>query len=136
LKTGASYLPMDTQYPDERLQYFIGNARPKLVLTLPHLFSRLGHHGDTTLCSIHDEAASQLAKTNLDIPVSPEQLVYVLYTSGSTGLPNCTASFHHNEHNLLSWYCRRFNMKGDDRVLVISALGFDLTQKNLMAPLV
>lgn len=134
LKTGASYLPMDTQYPDERLQYFISDAKPALVLTLPHLFTRL-ETSEVKLCPVVAEDYSQLDKTNPDLGISVDHLIYVLYTSGSTGLPNCTASYHYNEYNLLNWYCQRFSMSETDKVLVISALGFDLTQKNLMAPL-
>ena len=134
LKCGASYLPMDTQYPDERLQYFIQDAKPRLVLSLPHLFTRLSI-SEVLLVSVLDEKCLQFGKNNLDLAISVDHLIYVLYTSGSTGLPNCTASYHFNEYNLLSWYCQQFSMSPEDNVLIISALGFDLTQKNLMAPL-
>ncbi len=137
IKTGAAYLPMDSRYPDERLHYFIEDSKPKLVLSVPHLIARLAtkESEQALYYSVFDDVHQELPGTNLDLAVSSNELLYVLYTSGSTGRPNCTATYHRSEHNLIDWYCGHFEMSAQDKVLVISALGFDLTQKNLMAPL-
>lgn len=137
LKTGAAYMPMDSRYPDERLKYFIEDSKPKLILSVPHLIARVAtkQEEQALFYSVFEEEHQQLSTVNLDLDLSADELIYVLYTSGSTGKPNCTASYHRCEYNLISWYCDHFSMNEDDKVLIISALGFDLTQKNLMAPL-
>ncbi len=136
LKTGAAYLPMDSRYPDERLQYFLHSSQPKLVLSNAVLKTRLQALNDAgEVYSVYDHAHQNEDTSNLNLKLSADNLIYVLYTSGSTGQPNCTASYHRCEMNLIDWYCGEFAMSDADTVLVISALGFDLTQKNLMAPL-
>ena len=57
------------------------------------------------------------------------------FTSGSTGKPKGTGSYHRSEINLLHWYIKQFNMTSQDRFLLLSAVGFDLTQKNLFGAL-
>ncbi|MBV1921091.1 MAG: amino acid adenylation domain-containing protein, partial [Pseudomonadales bacterium] len=73
-------------------------------------------------------------------PIPSEQdanrLLYMIYTSGSTGRPKGTGATHRAESNLLNWYCREFSMTDKDTVLLMSAIGFDLTQKNIFAPLI
>jgi aspartate racemase len=67
------------------------------------------------------------------VALSPDDLLYLIYTSGSTGLPKGAAITHANELNLLDWYCAEYQMRPADKTLIISALGFDLSQKNLFA---
>jgi amino acid adenylation domain-containing protein len=137
LKTGAAYLPMDSRYPDERLAFFIEDTKPKLVISAAHIIERLQTDvtKDTIFYSVYSDTHKALNTANLDLKLSANNLIYALYTSGSTGRPNCTGTYHRCEVNLVNWYCNHFKMTEQDNILVISALGFDLTQKNLMAPL-
>ena len=134
LKCGAAYVPMDTGYPADRLQHMADNAGMKLLLTQSSLRERMPQHGGGTLAiddiDLDGGARPQPVETDAD------DLLYVVYTSGSTGLPKGAGVLHRNESNLLQWYLREYGINGDDRVLVISAFGFDLTQKNLLGPLV
>ncbi|MEI6775498.1 MAG: amino acid adenylation domain-containing protein, partial [Chloroflexales bacterium] len=66
----------------------------------------------------------------------PHHLVYAIYTSGSTGKPKVTGVYQRGLVNLVSWYVTQFGLNADDRTLIASSPSFDLTQKNLFAPLI
>lgn len=135
VKAGAAYVPMDVNYPIDRLQHMMDNAEMSAVLSL-------SEYTETTSCFsgievLNLDEADWLSRDehteNPTINNEPDDLLYVVYTSGSTGLPKGAGVRHRNESNLLKWYVREYEMNGEDRTLVISSLGFDLTQKNLFA---
>ncbi|MDQ1925112.1 non-ribosomal peptide synthetase, partial [Massilia pseudoviolaceinigra] len=68
--------------------------------------------------------------------ITPNHLAYVIYTSGSTGVPKGTAINHIGLSNLLYWYQEEFNFSKLDRVLILTSLSFDLTQKNIFVTLI
>lgn len=135
LKAGGTYVPLDASYPKDRLEYIIREAEIKKVVTFDRLAKNLPEQvgkvdWDDCLSGLNNYS-SQAAK----LDVSSEQLLYLIFTSGSTGNPKGTGAYHRSELNLLNWYCGQFNMTENDKVLLLSAIGFDLTQKNLFAPL-
>ncbi|MCY4045852.1 MAG: non-ribosomal peptide synthetase [Cellvibrionales bacterium] len=67
--------------------------------------------------------------------VTQDSPLYTLYTSGSTGKPKAASVSLGNEMNLLHWYSETYGLDASQRVLVFSAIGFDLTQKNLLGSL-
>lgn len=137
LKTGATYLPLDPAYPAERLQYMIEDSGVKVLIARSDLADVVKTAANNIFFVDQSAAALQAASTARLAPQgSAENLLYVIYTSGSTGKPKGTAAYHRAEVNLQAWYCRDFHLGERDRVLLISAIGFDLTQKNLFAPLV
>ncbi|HVU70109.1 MAG TPA: amino acid adenylation domain-containing protein, partial [Ktedonobacteraceae bacterium] len=88
LKAGGAYLPLDPDYPAERLAYMLTHTRATLLLTQQHLVERLPNHQAEVLCL--DTAWPQFAALPTTNPVSsavPDHLAYVIYTSGSTGTP-------------------------------------------------
>ena len=135
LKAGATYVPLDGGYPSERLAYIIEAASIKRVIAFDHLASNLPNSCETHLWERVSETFVTLPTSSPDVSVSPDQLLYLIFTSGSTGKPKGTGAYHRSEINLLNWYCGEFNMTAQDKVLLLSAIGFDLTQKNLFAPL-
>jgi amino acid adenylation domain-containing protein len=65
----------------------------------------------------------------------PQHLAYVIYTSGSTGRPKGAGVYHRGIVNLAQWYSREFSITTEDRNIIISSPGFDLTQKNFFGTL-
>jgi len=137
LKAGGTYIPLDASYPHGRITYIIENSGIQQVLTRSDIATELPE-GDWQYISLDQDKAAinNCDNAALDVLGSADQLLYMIYTSGSTGRPKGTGAFHRAEVNLLSWYCREFTMTESDNVLLMSAIGFDLTQKNFFAPLV
>lgn len=133
IKTGACYIPMDPSYPAERLDYMMDFAGVKLMLSS----QRLALKAASSHPIIHSDTldTQSLNTSNPDCTISLEKPLYAIYTSGSTGTPKAAMISHANESNLLHWYSKQYALQADDRFLVFSAIGFDLTQKNLLAPL-
>ncbi|HVL01851.1 MAG TPA: amino acid adenylation domain-containing protein, partial [Dongiaceae bacterium] len=136
IKAGATYVPLDAGYPEERLRYILDNAQIKIGVTREHLTANL----PVSVQWIQWESAQpEITAQSIDapqVPHDPERLLYVIFTSGSTGKPKGTSVYHHSEINLLDWYLNQFGMQPSDRFLLLSAVGFDLTQKSLFGPLV
>jgi len=134
LQTGAAYVPMDAAYPEGRLRHMAADAKCRVILTQECLLERF-----TGLDCCLVECGVRL-QPDLALPAlpgrAPSSTFYVLYTSGSTGLPKGAAVHDLGEWNLVSWYVREFGIGPGDKFLIISAFGFDLTQKNFYAALV
>ncbi|HEX8272004.1 MAG TPA: non-ribosomal peptide synthase/polyketide synthase, partial [Longimicrobiaceae bacterium] len=99
LKAGGAYLPLDPQYPAERLRYMLADAGARVLLTRDGLRDRFaGFAGDVVLLgdAAHEEgsALSHSRTFALPHPPSPDSLAYVIYTSGSTGRPKATEVPH------------------------------------------
>ncbi|OUS00632.1 hypothetical protein A9Q81_10395 [Gammaproteobacteria bacterium 42_54_T18] len=137
LKAGGTYIPLDASYPHGRITYIIENSGIQQVLTRSDIARELPEGAWQYISLDQDKAVIENCdNATLDVLGDADQLLYMIYTSGSTGRPKGTGAFHRAEVNLLSWYCREFTMAESDKVLLMSAIGFDLTQKNLFAPLV
>ena len=65
-----------------------------------------------------------------------ENLAYVIYTSGSTGQPKASQVLHWGLQNLLTWYIDDLQLTGEDSALLVTSYSFDLTQKNILGPLI
>ncbi|MDY6921996.1 MAG: amino acid adenylation domain-containing protein [Pseudomonadota bacterium] len=135
IRAGATYVPLDTGYPRQRIQYILEQAQAGLVVTQEHLREVLPESATTLVWEQVAQQVAEQADHWQPVSIDPEQLLYLIFTSGSTGNPKGTGAYHRSEVNLLNWYCRQFNLVATDRVLLLSAVGFDLTQKNLFAPL-
>lgn len=89
LKVGAVYLPLDPNYPLERLKYMLNDAKPDFLLTESAFIDRFKDFSNPTIL-LEKLDWGELKNKNLSIPQhfhNPEQLAYLIYTSGSTGNP-------------------------------------------------
>ena len=130
LKAGAAYLPLDPNYPSERLQHMLEDAVPSVVLTQEHLRARLP--ATVAEVIVLDEKLKEIAEEPDCNPLvfkcalTTENLVYVIYTSGSTGRPKGTAMAHRSMVNLIEWHQHAFPDSVGKRVLQFAALSFDV----------
>ncbi|MGY4490643.1 amino acid adenylation domain-containing protein [Pseudomonas sp. TE3610] len=136
IKAGGAYVPLDPDYPAERLAYMLEDSGARLVISQSSLAPRLPVQGVEVLCLDRDEPALAVLDSH-DLPplAGPEALLYVIYTSGSTGQPKGAGVTRAGFANLLHWYGGQFDLGAADRFLVMTSPAFDLTQKNLYAPL-
>ncbi|MBL7256046.1 amino acid adenylation domain-containing protein [Paractinoplanes lichenicola] len=137
LKAGAAYVPLDPAYPQERLRLLLGQI-PGLaaIVASPATVDLV----DVATAPILDlaQSAGELAAlpaTAADVTVTGEDVCYAVFTSGSTGTPKLTAVRHENWFNLLNWLQLEYGLGTASNNLVVSAFGFDLSQRSLMAPL-
>lgn len=139
IKAGGAYIPMDISYPQERLHYMLQDADAPIVISQSSMNETLSGYRGKILCIDDGDLKARLAEQADSNPVDYTELndlLYIIYTSGSTGRPKGAGVQHKGELNLLNWYRREFDLNEHTRCLIISALGFDLTQKNIFGPLI
>ncbi len=133
IKSGAAYLPIDPQIPDARLRYLVEVGEVELVLTESQPEQRFD--GIAGLKRIVVSETTGTAAAGPSGLRQPEDLAYVIYTSGSTGNPKGVMIDHHGAVNTVTDINRRFGVGPADRVLALSALGFDLSVYDLFGML-
>ncbi|WP_261377025.1 AMP-binding protein [Flavobacterium anhuiense] len=89
LKSGAAYVPIDPDYPQDRISYMVGDAGMKQVLSSSSSYKVLEQYGDLSVVLLDTDLGrmSNYSTENLSVAVRPSDLAYVIYTSGSTGRP-------------------------------------------------
>jgi len=150
LRAGGAYVPLDPEYPKDRVVYMLedgiikGNQEgvAKIIITQEPLKSLVTDNIDDLaiqLIALSDDWSANEAVASiegiLDNRPSPQDLIYVIFTSGSTGKPKGTLVKHQGFYNLMHWYLHDFDFHEESKFLLVSSINFDLTQKNLYAPL-
>ncbi|RKD31342.1 non-ribosomal peptide synthetase [Lacrimispora algidixylanolytica] len=133
LKAGGAYLPIDPNYPIERIKYILRDSGCNIILTENGEKNESDFSGeciDLSNDDIFSEEVSNLNKVNC-----PNDMIYVIYTSGTTGEPKGTMVMHGSFTNLIEWYCVEFQISKEDNILLMASISFDLAQKNIYAPL-
>ena len=139
LKAGAAYVPLDPQYPAERLHYMLENSCPTVLLTEQRFAQRF--EGLLAPVIALDLEADAIALHGRKQPVctgqrlSSNSRVYVIYTSGSTGTPKGTEMSHVAMVNLMEWHRAQFDVSRGKRVLQFAALSFDVAFQEIFSTL-
>ncbi|HET6261779.1 MAG TPA: amino acid adenylation domain-containing protein, partial [Chloroflexia bacterium] len=137
VKAGGAYVPLDPLYPSERLSFILEEAKTPLVLTTERLARALpAGPGRPVWVDREQEVIRAQCRDNPARAVEREQLVYVLYTSGSTGQPKGVAVTHGGLVNYLNWAKAAYLREAGQGAPVHSPIGFDLTVTSLYLPLV
>lgn len=136
LKAGGAYLPLDPEYPAERLAYIEKDSKLTLVVSQEKLRDRLSHL-QTGFVWLDSEcgAISEQSSVDLAVPAGPDNLVYVTYTSGSTGVPKGVEIAHRSLVNLLVSVQPKLEITCNDILLSITPLAFDVAAAELFLPL-
>ncbi len=133
LKAGASYVPIEASYPCERIHYIVKDSAAQAIITESCLQSKIGESSSWLIDIEQDDLFQAYSDAAPKVSVDPQDEIYVIYTSGSTGQPKGASVNHCGEVNLQHWYLDSLSLNAQDSALIISAFGFDLTQKNLFA---
>jgi amino acid adenylation domain-containing protein len=134
LKAGAAYLPLDPDYPPQRLAFMLSDARPAAVVTQRRLLDALPADIPHTVLLDRADGWNEPAE-NPAPTAGPENAAYVIYTSGSTGRPKGVVNTHGGICNRLRWMQRRYRLTADDVVLQKTPVSFDVSVWELFLPL-
>lgn len=138
MKTGAAYLPIDPEYPEERINFLLEDSRTQILLVSASTSGKCRFHGQ--ILNVEDKHLYNDLPTAPEASgaeVSPEDPVYIIYTSGSTGKPKGVVISHKSLMNHINWATRVY-MKEEEEFScpLYSSLSFDLTVTSLFGPLV
>src|SRR5207302_6341493 len=104
LKAGGAYLPLDPDYPRERLGFMLMDAHAPVVVTQSGLYGRLPVHACRVVLLDAHAAAIAARPANTPAPaLDPQHPAYVIYTSGSTGIPKGVLVSHGSVANYVLW---------------------------------
>ena len=135
IQCGAAYLPLDHQYPINRIQYMMEDSEAKFLLTSKELSLSLPKNANTILIDDALQSLEKYPSTKLTRFVDPENVLYLLYTSGSTGKPKGAKVSNRNVVNLLYSMVIEPGINETDRVPFISTISFDIASFELFFPL-
>jgi polyketide synthase PksN len=133
LRAGGAYLPLDPDYPEERLAFMVKDSQTSWILSQSHLepkVDRIKCQGAHVL--FLDKPQRRTSKTStgrrrLSRDVKSSNLAYVLYTSGSTGVPKGVMVEHRAVCNRILWMQREYRLGTKDRVLQKTPFSFDVS---------
>jgi surfactin family lipopeptide synthetase A len=126
LKAGGAFLPLDTESPPERWRQIIDNSGSKVCLSQRPLSDSLPKEvSDVVVLKLNDEEIFAASGNKPKVHVTPEHLVSVYYTSGSTGAPKGVANLHKGWVNRMIWMQRYFQLQPGETVLQKTTLTFD-----------
>ncbi len=132
LKAGAAYVPLDPNYPRERLDLILRDAGVSLILSQEKVAGVLAEFSGSVLCL--DADWQQIASESADNPVpstTAEGLAYVIYTSGSTGTPKGAMIEHRSLVNFTMNARTDYQLGPADRVLQFASLNFDTSAEEI-----
>ena len=136
LKAGGAYLPLDSDYPPDRIKFMLEDANINFLLTQKSLLTQIPLPISNIVCLDEQNFIAQENKTN---PVNNNisaDLAYLIYTSGSTGVPKGVQIVHRSLTNCLSSLQIILNLQQEDVFLAVTTISFDIAAVELFLPLI
>jgi amino acid adenylation domain-containing protein/non-ribosomal peptide synthase protein (TIGR01720 family) len=136
LKAGAAYLPVDPEYPAARVRFVLADAEPVCMVVMADLAARAPGEATAPLVVLDDPdvvaelagyAGGPVSDTERGGPLLPDHPAYVLYTSGSTGVPKGVIVPHQNVVSLLAAGKRVLRLRADDVWMLFHSFTFDFS---------
>lgn len=136
LKAGAAYVPLDPDYPPERISYMVSDISAKLIITSAASRKCLQPAAGVEVIEVNSgwSQFDDQSKLDPDVAYRPDNLAYVIYTSGSTGRPKGVKMQSGALVNLLTWQESQFVNK-KRRVMQFASLNFDVSFQEIFSTL-
>ncbi|MCP3934693.1 MAG: amino acid adenylation domain-containing protein [Actinomycetia bacterium] len=135
VKAGGAYLPLDPEYPDDRLGFMVRDAGASLVLAAGGTAEAAAGLGTEVIDLDGPKIWARESASNPSRLAGPHNVAYVIYTSGSTGKPKGVLNEHRGIVNRLLWMQETFGLGSDDVVLQKTPFTFDVSVWELFWPL-
>src|SRR5690606_19621738 len=132
LKSGGTYVPIDSNYPQKRIKEIIEDAKIEIVLTTVHGVPIFDIYNNLLIVDIESEIKGERAE--IILPKSND-LAYIIFTSGSTGRPKGVMLSHEGVVNRLNWQVNTLNYTDDDVILQKTSFAFDVSVWEYFIPL-
>ncbi|MCO5947005.1 non-ribosomal peptide synthetase [Mucilaginibacter flavidus] len=136
LKSGAAYIPLDPEYPKDRVEFMLDDSSAKILITSKKYHN---HFASTASEILIEDALEKFGSYTGDEPpveITGDDLAYVLYTSGSTGKPKGVQIRHFNLVNFLLSMQKEPGMTASDKILTVTTISFDIAGLELYLPLI
>lgn len=124
LKAGGAYLPIDSNYPDNRITYLLEDSEAQFVLTSADLKSKINQFSEKVIV-LDDWDSSQFSRINLNLKIEENQRSYIIYTSGSSGRPKGVAIKQESFTDYINTFIQISELTAQDTVLQHSSFSFD-----------
>ncbi|MBA4536565.1 amino acid adenylation domain-containing protein [Bacillus aquiflavi] len=134
LKAGGTYLPLDPNYPKDRLTFMMQDSHVQLVLTDHKNLHRLQEN--VKKLNIENQAIFIGEKNDLNIRQSLHDLAYIIYTSGSTGKPKGVMVEHETASKTILWRKEEYEFTEDDGIIQLVPYSFDAFVGGFFAPII
>jgi amino acid adenylation domain-containing protein len=125
MKSGAAYLPIDTEYPEARINFVLRDAQASAVFVESEARGNALAGVPSLLVDKEFSICLTLPVHGPEVEIENESLAYLIYTSGSTGQPKGVELTHGALANLIAWHVNAFSVTANDRSTLASSLGFD-----------
>ncbi|WP_141668677.1 amino acid adenylation domain-containing protein, partial [Clostridium mediterraneense] len=134
LKAGGAYLPIDINYPKERIEFILENSGCKLLLTEKELVKDIDFNGE--ILHLEDKTLYEGNRENFLVERTAESLIYIIYTSGTTGTPKGVMFKDSSLANLINFEINDTTIELDKKVLQFANLCFDVASQEILSTLV
>lgn len=135
MKAGAAYLPIDPDYPADRIRYLLEDSRTPLLLAKASTIEAVEIEFSGSLLNLESEDSYAAPQSNPEWTVLPQDLAYVIYTSGTTGKPKGVMIEHQSIANTVKWRRAEFGFGPEDKALQMMSFSFDASVISLFTPL-
>ncbi len=122
LKLGATFIPIDLNYPKERIDFILEDSKAKVNI-------------DNSIIDDYLEKESTLDISNLSSSIDDKDIAYIIYTSGTTGNPKGVMISHEALHNYIQFAGSEYMQENKSRFLLFTSISFDLTITTLFTPI-
>ncbi|WP_143328984.1 amino acid adenylation domain-containing protein, partial [Clostridium puniceum] len=122
LKAGGAYLPIDPEYPEERISYMLEDSSAQILLTKKSLLKDINFEGE--IIDLENQENYAASKENIEKINTSRDLAYIIYTSGSTGKPKGTKIMHYSVTRVVK-NTNYISIDQEDIILQLSSYAFD-----------
>jgi amino acid adenylation domain-containing protein len=136
LKTGATYLPLDPIFPDDRTRFMLEDSGARVLITQEAYIDRFKESSVRRICLEQiTKILEQEPVTCPSVNIDGDNIAYMIYTSGSTGMPKGVKVHHKAAVNFINSMAETPGFNHDDVILAVTTLSFDISVLELFLPL-